>query len=131
MTRTLLPRTRAALLLLLLAAVPTSVVQAAEKPDVRLVNKTIHPGQTEKVELHDKSISRIDVVCRREGNNTETQLNVGLEDSPPFGPQQVDQNVNHVIRWQPGNLNPRGRELLVSTINGPVFVESVHVVYDR
>ncbi len=99
---------------------------------VSMVSKALTPGNSATVELDDNIIERIDVVARRQGDSTDTQVALLLEDQTQTGaPQQLDSNSNTVLRWQVANLASSGRELLVKAIDGDVFVESVHVFYQK
>lgn len=99
--------------------------------EVSMVNKLIRNGDDIEVELDDDPIRRIDVVARREQGSTETTLSASLEGSQNLGgPQQVDSNQNHVIRFDVPVPDPDD-DLELRANGGDVFVESVHVLYER
>ena len=112
--------------------------QSTEENDANLrreisnVNKTIRAGKRYTVELENKTINRIDVVARRDKGASNTQLTASLERKISIGsPQQVSENSNAVVRFAADGINPNGKELTLSAMNGDVFVESVHVLYEK
>ncbi len=98
---------------------------------IKVVQKEIQAGHHVEVDLKNDPIERVDVVLRRTNGGTETQLSVGLEDSATLfgGPQQVDKNEDHVLRFEAGSIKPKDKDLILNAINGNIFVESVHVFY--
>lgn len=95
------------------------------------VNKRISAGQTERVEIMSRSIDRIDVVLRREGVSTQTQLRANIGTSRELGQQQVDQNISHVLSYSVQNVSRPGESLELTALEGDVYIESVHMMYRK
>lgn len=99
---------------------------------ITLVGKSINPGGSTQIDLMDRPISRIDVVLRRVGTNTQTLIDASIGENTPLGEaRQVDQNTQHVISFEAAGRAPGGEDLRLRASNGEVFVESVHVLYER
>lgn len=94
-----------------------------------MVNKRVMAGKTEKVSLtNDVGIERLDVVLRREGGSTDTQLRASIGGAIDLGTQQIDSNSNHVKAFAANGTQAHGRKLELSAISGDIFIESVHVL---
>jgi hypothetical protein len=94
-----------------------------------MVNKRIMAGKMEKVKLNtDVAIERLDIVLRREGGSTDTQLRTSIGGAIDLGTQQIGSNSNHVKSFAAHGTQAHGRKLELSAISGDIFVESIHVL---
>lgn len=94
------------------------------------VAQTLRPGNSwVGPRIDQPSISTVRVLLRRLNPAlTDTHLSIGYNDNQQLGAQQVDSEKLHWLTFQVGNNPTRGRNFVVTSHSGAVYVDRVIVV---
>lgn len=100
------------------------------------VNREFGPGSSwQSPRLSNDPVESVEVVVRRlDSRRRSTSLTLQFNDGLTFENgrrMQVDQEYNHTISWDGHNVEPHGRRLVMSVIDGPVYIEEVNVRQSR
>lgn len=94
------------------------------------IGKKLKVGDKVSVKTLNKSINRVDVVVKAEPNSGNSEVNLSLA-GMGGGTQAVNASNlgSQVIRFSAEGKNLNGKSIEVTALNGPVTIESVHVLY--